>query len=74
VLLTREGCANTETLRANLDRALKARSTPIAYTVVDLASLPDTDGRTGYPTPTLLYNGRDVFGLAEPRRPFGSPT
>lgn len=73
VLLTREGCVNTTTLRANLDDAL--RSMPgVRYELVDLAVVPEDDVRRGYPTPTLLYAKRDVFGLPEPRPPLPEPT
>lgn len=74
VFLTREGCANTAAMRANLDQALQALGLPRDYQVLDLASLPVTDVRRGYPTPTLLYANRDVFGMAEPRPPLPEPT
>ena len=74
VFLTRGGCANTETMRANLDVALKSMGSTSTYDVVDLDTLPDADARRGYPTPTLLYENRDVFGLPEPRPPLPEPT
>ena len=74
VFLTREGCDNTPTLRANLDEALRALGRPADYAVVDLESLARTDPRTGYPTPTLLYTNRDLFGMPEPVPPFPEPT
>ena len=74
VLLTREGCVNTDILRAHLDHALTLLRWPPEYQVVDLATLATTDVRTGYPTPTLLYANRDVFGLPEPRPPLPEPT
>lgn len=74
VFLTREGCANTALLRASLDDALRAMHLPVDYQVIDLATLPATDVRSGYPTPALLYRGRDVFGLAVPLPPYGVPT
>jgi hypothetical protein len=46
----------------------------VNYAVVDLDTLPDTDARRGYPTPTLLYANRDVFDLPEPKPPFPEPT
>ena len=49
--------------------------TPLAeFTVVDLDTLPSDDVRRGYPTPTLLFATRDVFGLAEPKPPLPQPT
>ena len=77
MLLTRDGCANTEVLRGNLDAALASApsgSPQVTVTVVDLDTLPETDVRRGYPTPTLLYANRDVFELPEPRPPLPQPT
>jgi hypothetical protein len=74
VLLTHEGCVNTETMRINLDKALQALGPPSDYQVLDLASLPNSDVRRGYPTPTLLFANRDVFGMVEPRPPLPEPT
>jgi hypothetical protein len=74
VLLTREGCVMTKTMRANLDEALLSLRPSPTYEVIDLDALPASDVRRGYPTPTLLYANRDVFGLAEPRPPLPEPT
>lgn len=46
---------------------------PANYQVIDVATLHPTDPRSGYPTPTLLYEGRDLFGLPEPQPPFPEP-
>ncbi len=74
VVLTREGCAEEPLFRARLEEALKAMDWPAVYKVVDLATLPRPDGRRGYPIPTVLFGGRDLFGMAEPRAPFPQPT
>ena len=74
VFLTRAGCETTPTLRRNLDAALKALSLPVDYQVVDVALLPATDARRGYPTPTVLYANRDLLGFPEPTPPFPAPT
>jgi hypothetical protein len=74
VFVTREGCENTPALRRNLDAALTALNLPLDYQVVDFAALPATDARRGYPTPTLLYANRDLFGFPEPAPPFPAPT
>jgi len=74
VFLTRGGCVNTTTLRVNLDEALKATGLPTDYQFIDLDSLPPTDSRVGYPTPTILYANRDLFGMATPTPPFPEPT
>lgn len=74
VLLTRGGCSTTATMRTHLDGALRTMGLPLTYQVLDLASLPASDSRLGYPTPTLLYANRDLFGMPEPTPPFPEPT
>ena len=74
VFLTRGMCVNTDTMRERLDDALKAMSSTFKYAVVDQDTLAETDARQGYPTPTLLYENKDIFGLPEPERPFPEPT
>lgn len=74
VFLTRNGCVNTVTMRENLDEALRLLGLPAEYQVIDSASLPETDPRGGYPTPTVLYAGQDLFGLVEPNVPYPPPT
>jgi hypothetical protein len=73
-LLTRDGCAVSTAFRSHLDEALRALHQPTTYAVIDLDSLPNSDPRTGYPTPTLLYGTRDLFGLPEPTPPLPDPT
>lgn len=70
VFLTRDGCANTPIMRANVDAALRSMGLQPSYQVLDLAQLPEADARRGYPTPTLLYRGEDVFGMAQPTPPY----
>ena len=72
--LTRGNCPNTPALAARLEAALTALGRPNDYQVIDLDTLPATDPRTGYPTPTILYHNRDLFGIAEPKPPFPTPT
>ena len=74
VFLTRGGCVNTTVMRRNLDEALKALGLPPGYEVVEQDTLPETDARRGYPTPTLLYADRDVFEMSVPKPPFPDPT
>jgi len=74
VFLTRDGCAMSDRLRTNLDAALRTLKTPMSYQVIDESTLAPTDPRSAYPTPTLLYAGRDLFGMAEPVPPFPEPT
>jgi hypothetical protein len=74
VFLTRGGCVNTTVMRGNLDEALKALRVAAGYEVVDQDTLSETDVRRGYPTPTLLYADRDVFGMSVPKPPLPDPT
>ena len=72
--LTREGCVQTKLMRLHLDNAIAAIGKPIPYAVVDLDTLPATDARKGYPTPTILRGGVDLFGMPAPTPPFPEPT
>jgi hypothetical protein len=74
IFLTRDGCATSARMLVNLDAAVRLLGRPVAYQVVDQATLSSTDPRTGYPTPTLLYANRDVFGMRELKPPFPEPT
>jgi len=73
VLVTRDGCANTPVMRRHLEEALQALGRPIDYRVIDLGTLPASDCRRGYPTPTLLGDGVDLFGMEAPTPPFPEP-
>ena len=72
--LTREGCADSDTMRRNLNEALSALGARTDYQVLNTATLPATDVRRGYPTPTVLYSNRDLFGMPEPQPPIPGPT
>lgn len=72
--LTREGCAATQTMLANLKQALGAAPSAPQLQVVDLDTLPREDVRRGYPTPTLPVNNVDAFGLPQPSPPIPEPT
>ena len=74
VFLTRDGCANTSTMRTRLDAALARLGAATNYAVIDADTLPDGDVRGGYGTPTVLYDNRDLFGIPEPTPPVPSPT
>ena len=74
VFLTRQGCVNTTTMRENLEDALKAMALPNDYQFIDADSLTGSDPRRGYGTPTVLYEGRDLFGMSEPPVPTPPPT
>jgi hypothetical protein len=74
VILTREGCANSPLMRERVDGALRALNLPKDYQVINIATLAATDPRSGYPTPTVLYGDRDLFGMPEPTPPYPEPT
>jgi hypothetical protein len=69
-LITRDGCLNTPAMITRLGQALRALGLDLACSIVDRASLAQTDPRVGYPTPTVLVGNSDLFGMAEPVRPF----
>ncbi len=74
VFLTRDGCVKTAGMVTNLDAALKALGWPNDYQYLDIGKLRKTDARTGYPTPTLLLKGHDIFGMPLPTAPFDVPS
>ena len=74
VFLTRQGCVNTVTMRERFDEALKALGLPHDYQFIDADTLAASDPRGGYGTPTILHEGRDVFGMPEPTIPPAPPT
>lgn len=74
VFLTREGCVNTVTMRANFENALKALGLPNDYQFINADTLAESDARGGYGTPTVLFNGRDLFDMPEPPVPHPPPT
>jgi hypothetical protein len=74
VFLTRDGCVNTPDLVNNLDDALKALGWAADYQYINIEKLPAKDARTGYPTPTLLWKGKDIFGMPVPKPPHDVPS
>ena len=74
VFLTRDGCVNTVTMRGRLDVALQALNLSTDYQFINSTTLPASDPRGGYPTPTLLYRNRDLFGMPEPSLPHAAAT
>ena len=74
VFLTRQGCVNTVTMRENFDEALKSIELSQQYQFIDADTLAPSDPRAGYGTPTVLYDGRDLFDMPEPPVPHPPPT
>jgi hypothetical protein len=72
--LTRDGCVNTSNMGNNLDDALKSLGLSADYAYVDIGRLQRQDARRGYPTPTVLYKGKDIFGMPAPKPPFDEPS
>ncbi|MGE3277616.1 MAG: hypothetical protein AB7O67_21075 [Vicinamibacterales bacterium] len=73
-LLTREGCGATPAMATHLADALAILGWSPGFACEDIAELPEDDPRRGYPTPTVLWNGRDLFGLPIPVPPYPAPT
>jgi hypothetical protein len=74
VFLTRDGCVNTPDMVNNLDDALESLGWASDYQYIDISKLAKTDARTGYPTPTALWKGKDIFGMPVPTAPFPEPS
>lgn len=68
-LLGFPGCPNTPELRDSLRSALASIGQGWTFKDTDQERLPEDDLRRGYPTPTILVNGRDLFGLPVPTAP-----
>lgn len=62
-------CPNTPALRENLAAALAAIGKGWTFADINQEKLPEGDIRRGYPTPTVLVNGHDLFGLPAPAAP-----
>ena len=72
--LTRDGCVNTPDMVNNLDDVLTRMRLPKDYQFIDIGKLPKDDPRTGYPTPTLLWRGKDIFGMSTSKPPYDVPS
>ena len=69
VFLTREGCAGTPLMRARFEEALRKKGLPEAFRVIDMDEVDEDDVRTGYGTPTVLIDGKDLMGAPAPKEP-----
>ena len=72
--LTRDGCKNTPRVSANLEKAVANLDQKINIQIVHQSTLSPDDPRIGYPTPTILLNGEDIFGSSRPIPPFPAPS
>ena len=73
-LLTCRDCMNGDLLRERLHDALGVLGWRPLFAIVDPATLPATDARRAYPSPAVLWRGRDLFGISEPPLPYPPPT
>lgn len=67
-LLGFPGCPNTPAMRTNLLSALSPGERA-AFRDVNQERLAAADPRRGWPTPTVLVDGRDLFGMPAPQTP-----
>ena len=67
VLLTRPDCVNTPDMQINLDEALSRLKWPHDFATINITTLSKSDIRAHYPTPTLLWKGKDIFGMPVPK-------
>jgi hypothetical protein len=72
--LTRDGCVNTPDMVNNLEDALTALKLPHDYAYINIGTLAKDDPRTGYPTPTVLWKSKDIFGMPTPIPPYPEPS
>src|SRR5947209_2648021 len=66
-LLMFDGCPNSPIMKANLLAAMHALHITTRPTVVDILKLPAGDVRKGYGAPSVLVNGKDLFGHKKPK-------
>jgi hypothetical protein len=60
------GCPNTRTMRSNAQEAMRVLGLSAEVSYIDQEALPANDLRRGWPAPTILVDGRDLFGLPAP--------
>lgn len=65
-LLGFPGCPNTPEMRKSLTAALKSIDAGLTFKDVDQETLTESDIRRGWATPTILVNGKDLFGMPQP--------
>jgi hypothetical protein len=65
-LLSFPSCPDSPALRANLRAALNSINPDLTFREVNLESLPPSDPRCRWQSPTILVGGRDLFGMPAP--------
>lgn len=68
-LLGFPGCPNLPLMRRNLAAALDRIGGGLAIQDLNQQALAADDPRNGFPSPTILVNGRDLFGMAAQAKP-----
>lgn len=68
-LLGFPGCPNTPAMRKNLAAALESIGGGLTFQDVNQEMLLESDLRRGWPTPTVLVDGHDLFGRPAPSGP-----
>lgn len=68
-LLGFEGCPLTPLMRSRVEAAIEDLSLDAQLVVIDQNELEADDLRRGYPAPTLLVGGRDLYGMQPPTSP-----
>lgn len=64
-----DDCPNTPPLRANVQEAVTMLKLQAKIEYIAQDKLSTDDLRRGWPTPTVLVDGRDLFGMAPPTVP-----
>lgn len=68
-LLGFDGCPLTPLMKERLEQAIRTLDRDLALVQIDQQSLDSSDLRRGYPAPTVLVNGSDLFGMEAPTTP-----
>ncbi|HRP64280.1 MAG TPA: hypothetical protein PK400_13350 [Phycisphaerales bacterium] len=64
-----DGCPNTQPLLDNVQRAANTLRVAVNVRYVNQEQLAHDDMRRGWPAPTVLVNGKDLFGMEPPTSP-----
>lgn len=60
-------CRNAPATMTNVNKAVAAMGLSASVAYVDQEKLPEGDSRRGWPSPTVLVDGRDLFDLPAPK-------
>jgi glutaredoxin len=59
-LYSRPGCHLCDEMKATVNRVVRATTTPVSVSEIDISSDPDLERRYGLEIPVLTMNGRKV--------------